>query len=316
MEPEGGDDPLLAFAHRAAFSDRRGYIDRLAPLVLTALGEAGVDAMVVKGMVVANWLYAPGEARGYVDCDLFVSPDALDAAGAVLGEKGMGCVRDQTRTPEAWTEPHEQVWRRGPAIVELHWRLPGIGADPAQAWALLWARHVEMTVGEATVPVLDPVARTVHLALHAAQHGDVELKPRVDVATAVERLDEETWRQAAVLAAELDATDAFSAGLRLDPRGAALADRLGVPEPSLRWTLLAAGAEEVGAERLLRWRQARGRERLHLTRVGLFPPREQMEMFFPGSSESRRALVAAHARRLVSLPARAVRGWLAIRRAP
>jgi hypothetical protein len=308
------DDPLVAFAHRAAHSNTRQIADRVAVEVVSALGAAGVDALVVKGIAIAHWLYRPDQARGYLDCDVLVAPDRLATAAEALTARGFTCQRDQTLNPEAWTEPHEQVWRRRDgAVVELHWRLPGVEADPREAWPRLWAHRAVLAHGEAELPVLDPAGRTLHVALHAAQHGLVETKPRVDLAAALERLDEETWRAAAALASELEATDAFSAGLRLDPRGARLAERLGIPEPSAKWALLAAGAEEMGAERLLRWRQARPRERLRLTWLGLFPPPEQMEMFDRRARRGRRALAAAYARRLARLPFLALRAWRATR---
>jgi hypothetical protein len=308
------DDPLVAFAHRAVHSATREIADRVAVEVVVALGAAGVDALVVKGVAIAHWLYRPGQARGYVDCDVLVAPDRLAAAGEVLTERGFTCERDQTLNPEAWTEAHEQVWRRRDGgAVELHWRLPGVAADPTLAWPVLWAHRATVPLGDAELAVLDAAGRTLHVALHAAQHGLVETKPRIDLATALEQLDEETWRAAAALASEVEAIDAFSAGLRLDPRGAELAERLGVPEPSTKWALLAAGAEEMGAERVLRWRQAGPRERMRLTWLGLFPPREQMEMFDHRARRGGAALAAAYARRLLRLPPLAVRAWRATR---
>lgn len=306
------DDPLFAFAQRALHSGLRARADRVAAEVIPALRAARADAMLVKGAAIAHRLYAPGQARGYLDCDVLVAPDALDAAGEVLTAAGFHCSRDQTAHPEAWAEAHEQVWRRGGGdVVELHWRLPGIEADPQRAFERLWADRESLELSGAELPVPGPAAAALHIGLHAAQHGREQPRPLVDLATALERVDEATWRAAAALAAELDATDALSAGLRLDPAGAALADRLGLAQPSARWALLAAGADEVGAERLLRWRTARGRERLRLTAHGLFPPREQMVMFDAAAGRGRRALALAYARRLATLPWRLVRAWRA-----
>lgn len=266
-------------------------------------------------MAIARWLYEPTEARGYIDCDVLVSPRHLAAAGEVLVARGFTCRRDQTTNPEAWTEPHEQVWQRPDgALVELHWRLPGLEHDPDQAWETLWEHRDSLPIDDDALPVLDLAGRTLHVGLHAAQHGTTEIKPRADLATALERVDEQTWREAAALAARLGGAEAFSAGLRLDRRGALLADTLGLPQPGPKWALLAAGAEEVGAERMLRWRGATGRERLRLTRLGLFPPREQMAMFDPRSTRGSAALAGAYARRLVRLPALLVRTWRVTRR--
>ena len=72
----------------------------------------------------------------------------------------------------------------------------------------------------------------MHVALHAAQHGP-DTQPAADLERALAIADDELWLRAAGIAAELDATEAFVAGLRLAPPGARLATKIGVAGRSL-----------------------------------------------------------------------------------
>jgi hypothetical protein len=105
------------------------------------------------------------------------------------------------------------------------------------------------------------------VALHAAQHGDRWqplhdgdhwLQPVHDLHRALERVDLETWRRADALAWELGAGPEFAAGLRLDPTGADVADRLGVGDTTPRVVRLLGTPQPPTA-----W----GLERLISTRV-------------------------------------------------
>ncbi len=314
MPGEDFDDPLVDFAARAAGMAPRATADRAAAGVIAALRERGIDALIVKGVAIARWLYRPGEARGYVDCDVLVTPADLGRAASTLAALGLVRVHDQGAAPELWTEPHAQTWA-GPdwGYVDLHWRLPGLDGDPTEVFGLLWAGREPLELPAGTVPVPAPPARVVHLVTHAAQHGG-EGKPRSDLHRALEQVGDDGWRAATALAATLGAGDAFAAGLRVDPRGAELARRLGIGEGSARWRLLASGAESFGAERMLRWSEtASRRERARLAWHALFPPRSQMRIFYPAASGGA-ALARSYVHHAARTPFRAVQAWRAIRR--
>ena len=104
-------------------------------------------------------------------------------------------------------------------------------------------------------------------ALHAAHHGRTYPRPLRDLERALDRLDRETWVAAARLAAELDAVEAFAAGLRLVPAGESLASELDLPAVSSRRRRLMAGDHPAGSDGLLRLMEpAPSRERLRALR--------------------------------------------------
>jgi hypothetical protein len=77
-------------------------------------------------------------------------------------------------------------------------------------------------------------------------------QPLQDLARAVARFDDEVWEEAALLAERLEATAALAAGLRLDPGGSELADRLGLPTDLPFETVLTARHPRRGAVGLYR----------------------------------------------------------------
>jgi hypothetical protein len=256
-------------------------------------------------------LYATDEAVTYVDSDLLSRPGDEESASAVLSDLGFDLQQDDTGLPEWWRE-HEAAWLRArdSVRVDLHRRLVGIGADPETAWAVLAGSAETFTVAGTKARALGPPARLVHVVIHAAQHGEAWGKATVHVERAMEQFHESLWREATRVANQLDATDAFAAGLRLVPGGAELADGLGLPavssvEVALRATTpppVALGFEQLSSADGVRTRAA-------IVWRKLFPPREFIVHWHPPAAENRRKLAMAYVRRPFWLLRRAPRGY-------
>jgi hypothetical protein len=268
------DRALVATAHALA-------LDRTAAQVVAALRAAGIDALVLKGPILARWLYADGTPRPYDDVDLLVAPRHLGAAYRV-------------------------VERIGADPVDLDDALNGAGLEPACAWRLLRERAVVEHVAGQGVLALDPVARAVHVALHAWWHGPAAPKPLEDLRRALGLLPEDGWREAALLADRLRAATGFDGGLALDPAGRELLERLGRPVPRERRATPLAEADP-GVRRLAELRLRHGvRARLHLLRRVIVPVPGEMRAHYPGARRGRAQLAAAYAlrsgRALAALP--------------
>ncbi len=91
--------------------------------VFSALVEAGVATLALKGCRLAYSVYADPSQRLRVDIDLLVSPDCLSAAREVLKEIGY---RPLYSTPGGTPIPQE-TWIRdaepGRHMIDLHWKL-------------------------------------------------------------------------------------------------------------------------------------------------------------------------------------------------
>src|SRR5215218_6100219 len=161
-------------------------VDTVTAEVITALRDAGVRPLLLKGPSIAGWLYRDGVARPYGDSDLLVSPGSYRRAGAVLRELGfrsLGYLSQQHSDSDAWT-------RSDHAYVDLHRSLVGAGASPEIVWKEVAAANTQLLrVGGTNVEVLGIPGRALHVALHAAQHGVDDEQPLQDLRRAVRTVD-------------------------------------------------------------------------------------------------------------------------------
>ena len=311
---EAGDAGRLKAAKAAA---QRLRVDFAAAEVLRGFEQEGIDSLVLKGAPLVRWLYGPGERRGYADCDLLVSPASFDAACEVLKKLGFEPELDEREMPD-WWRSHGIEWFRGSdgASMDLHRTLPGARAPDERVWDVLWSRAQPLDLAGSAAHSLDVPGLALQLALHTAQHGGMTRQVR-ELELALERTDDDTWREVAGLAEELDAVAALGTGLRFVPAGAELADRLGLPA--------AMDVEAVMVERGLgqpmtveRFVQAGGRGRISLVWHKLFPPATFMRKWSPLARRGRAGLLLAYLWRpiwLLRWLPRAVGEWRSARRA-
>ena len=266
-------------------------VDTVTAEVITALRDAGVRPLLLKGPSIAGWLYRDGVARPYGDSDLLVSPGSYRRAGAVLRELGfrsLGYLSQQHRDSDAWT-------RSDHAYVDLHRSLVGADASPDTVWDEVSANTQLLRVGGIDVEVLAIPGRVLHVALHAAQHGVDDEQPLQDLRRAVLTVDDAVWREAAEMARRVDALPAFATGLRLEPVGTLLAEQLELPATRQSLVGLRAGPHvpvAVTLERLATETSLRARARLLF--AALFPPPDYMRKWAagrmgPSSGTGRRA---------------------------
>lgn len=190
-----------------------------------SLTEKGVRCILLKGPSLA-WLY--GGARTYTDTDLLISETNISSAEGVLEEAGF---RQVHLLSLPYDRPwHALTWARADGwTVDLHRTLIGIGVSAEQVWTILSEKTATQVIGGRRIEVLSDPAMALHVALHAAQHGIRVGRPLEDLTRALVKIPFDAWRGAVVMAARLDATDAFAAGLRLTRQGEILASDLGLP---------------------------------------------------------------------------------------
>jgi hypothetical protein len=283
--------------------------------VVRALSDARVQSIVLKGPSLTRWLYTDAAARSSTDVDLLVSPHDFERAEAVLSSLHYellsleGIPYDRPWNAHAWHGP------RG-IDVDLHRALVGVGAPAEEAWQVLRAEVEAMEVGGRRVDVFGPMARALHVALHAAQHGVRYEKAFVDLERALEAVPTATWERAAELAVRLDAVPAFVAGLSLLPTGAAIVDGLALPKAeSVEAVLLATSPPPTagGFEWLARVPGVRAKAVFLLHK--LFPPAAWLRTWSPLARRGFLGLAAAYAWRPLWLLLHAGPGLLAWRRA-
>lgn len=295
-------------------------VDAATAEVLRALAAGGTRAILMRGPALERELHDPARRRTYTDTDVLVAPGDVVRAGAVLAGVGFELLIDH-RDHGGVVEPHAQEWVREPRDerVDLHWRIPGVNAAPERAWAALSARTAPIEVGGAAGETLDRPAHALLVALHAGHHGDSRRGPLRDLDRALATIDRDTWGAAARLAAELDAGEAFAAGLGVVPAGAALARELRLGEVRSARRRLMAGGAPPGSIGLLGILEAPTvRHIAAAARVRLFPAPDLVRRTSALARRGRAGLALAYAIRLAQrvwqLPA-AVRAVRASRRA-
>jgi hypothetical protein len=202
-------------------------------------------------------------------------------------------------------------------LIDLHRWLPGARAAPAAAWEALVARRMWIEIGGRQAAVLDRPGQAMHLATHAAQHGPAFQKHVHELALALERWPGDVWDAARILAEEVDATEAFAAGLRLLPEGEVVAARLGLQSTAeLDWTLRHRHERPRGTFHVQALADARGTgERLDILRRSLLPGRVWLMNQHPWARPGGPRLIVAYGVHLARAPVWAGRAWLYRRRA-
>jgi hypothetical protein len=280
---------------------RKLAVDATTARVVRQFGGAGVRSIVIKGPTLQRELHADGTLRPYTDTDLLVAPWDLEAAGRALESLGFVLIIDH-REHRGIAEPHAQEWGPSPAVklVDLHWRVAGVNESPERAWEIFVRGTTPFSIGGALAECLDRPGMALLVGLHAAHHGPAMRRPMADLARALERFDRETWVAATDLAAQLDATEAFAAGLRIDPDGAVLARKLGLAAASGPQRRLIASSPPPGALGLLSAVEASGATaRLQAIRDALLPRATFMRAGYPLARRGRTGLALAYCARLL-----------------
>ena len=292
-------------------------IDAATADVLNGFSAAGVQSLLLKGTSIARWLYDKGEPRPYGDFDLLVRPADRAVAEQVLSELGFEQDMDEADMPTWWRE-HGIAWLRHEDAValDLHRTVAGVGVDDETVWTVLARSTDTILVGNTQASALPVHGLAFHVALHAAQHGEGWDDMLAELNRAIERADMATWRAAAELAASLDATPAFSAGLRLVPAGRELADELGLPTVQPVDIALRAATPPPLALGFDRLAQARGlRARLSILRHKVLPPPSFIRHQFPRTRGGRLGLALGYLQRWRWLVRKAPAGFRAWRKA-
>lgn len=279
-------------------------LDQALGEIVRRFGRDGIRPLLLKGPAFARWLYDEPGDRMYRDLDLLVAPESFTAARHGLEDLGFRTSDERLRVHER--APHHEVWERPGRIalvVELHRTFGLLEATPDRAWRTFSAGATTTVVGACEVSVPSPAVSALLVALHVAHHGVAVTKPQRDLARALNRVDIETWRQAAALAGELGAAVAFTAALRLSPTGSMLADDLGlvagVGSRDFRLRMASDAAPARGLDELLRTPGLA--RRLARLAEELIPSREFMVRGYPAARRGPLGLVAAHATRMATL---------------
>jgi hypothetical protein len=205
---------------------RNFAVDALTAEVAGAFGREGIETLVLKGPVLARWLY-PDEVRTYVDCDLMVAPGSRARAIDVLERLGFLEHLPWMPAPLSLDAGGTAFNRPGEGMVDLHCQLPGLDGDADAIWGRLTVSAERQVIAGVELRVPDRDTVLLHVVLHAAHHANVvDGKPLEDLRRALALVEGAEWFSALELARAYQGVPAFASGLRLLPEGEDLARRL------------------------------------------------------------------------------------------
>jgi hypothetical protein len=146
-----------------------------AATVLSALREAGVETVLMKGMALASTVYPNARSRPKGDLDLWIQPEQRLEAIAALEKVGYHR-RDKETRPVAWRllyggEQQMVSDRPGSGLVELQW--PAIRHEWLRQTARveheeIWRRRQRITVEGQPTHVMALEDMLIHVCVHHA----------------------------------------------------------------------------------------------------------------------------------------------------
>jgi hypothetical protein len=177
-------------AYRDYVAAANAYKIESVQRVLARLQLAGVPCLLLKGAALNATIYEPGR-RPTTDIDVLVHETDARMAERVLGNAGCRPGADLVRPdffPRYYCE-REYATRRTPSVkIDLHCRpfhvLRYGRTVPDRA---MWANAREVRFGETTALIPGPEEMLIHLAVHAACHGNTELRWLHDIKAWIER---------------------------------------------------------------------------------------------------------------------------------
>ena len=177
--------------------------------------DLGIRALVIKGPLMTTQGLRTERPSG--DADVWVDPSRFSEF--VMTLEGFGWRRVYTEARHTILPRHSVAMRhaRWACELDVHDRIPGFFADPAEAFELFWSRRTSGVVAHADVLTSDRVGNAAILAvnlLRAHQPGSAttELEPLADVVRAFDAEQQSTF--AGVVAAS-GANDTVGPFLRL-----------------------------------------------------------------------------------------------------
>jgi Uncharacterised nucleotidyltransferase len=270
---------------------RKLEMDSLTAEVVSIFGVEGIEALVLKGPVLAAWLY-PGELRVYRDSDIMVAPKDRARAVGLLEEMGF---RSWALAPLS-VDPGGTDFRLGDKSVDLHSAIPGLFGSPESIWADISARSERLHVGGIELSIPDRDTLLLHVVVHAGHHANMAaFRAFEDLRRAIACSCEEQWQRALDLARTYDGVAAFAAGLRTVPGGRELAVGLGVDNVLTHRFCLRSENDAIAEEITALFTSNTGRKQKLATVVGeLFPRPPYMRYWSPLARHGGIGLMAAY----------------------
>lgn len=187
--------------------------------VIGELQAHGIEALAIKGPLLARVAYAELSSRQAGDIDLVIHRCDLQRTRELLSKSGWHVSAPLHAGAEAallQADYHIPLTNRSTGTsLELHWALtrPGLAAMRNATWP--WRHACRVLLGGRPINALNPEASLVYLCVHGCKHHWQRLGWICDVAAISHPGTDIDWRAALSLAADAGASRMVALGLRL-----------------------------------------------------------------------------------------------------
>lgn len=147
--------------------------------------DAGIAALVIKGVALSLQTTGTLTGRGAGDVDLLVHPDDVSTAREALVAAGWGIKEGASLAPgRLWkwvSYMRREALFPGTSIdVDLHWRV-GVHVRPLPSTSELLTRAVPVEIGAVSIPTLSPSDALAAACMHAHLDRYARLRSLVDI---------------------------------------------------------------------------------------------------------------------------------------
>jgi hypothetical protein len=169
---------------------RNARLFRETAFAVSALSEAGIPTLLLKGLHLASEVYEEPALRSMADLDLMVPLPQLAEAERVLLNRGYGS-RPRRDVAAQARRLHHLAWLEHPTgeIIELHHTIEAPTSPFRIESETLWAGARQIQIEDVAAYVLSDEHLLLHLCLHLSYHHGFRrapLKGLVDLATLLE----------------------------------------------------------------------------------------------------------------------------------
>ena len=179
------------------------YGTRLCLHVLSLMEHAGIEARIIKGHCVGQYLYGDAALRDSRDVDLVVQPADAARAADVLAKAGFAPQVDiewfkDSRFLKSNREASFKALR-GAFEIDLHWALSYRWVPELLNMSeVLSTSKVSLTIANKTVPWFDPVTLFLIHASNIISSQHIEMKAYTDIVLIFDRLTDDQRRAVSV----------------------------------------------------------------------------------------------------------------------
>jgi hypothetical protein len=220
--------------------------------VISSLQGAGIEAVPLKGAVLATGVYGDIGLRPFSDIDLLIRREHLAEAESVVQRLGY---EPEVLIPaayrERWMEQQcELTFRRaGMSRVELHWDIAHPHFTLKTGVEKFWSRLRRAQIGDASVPDLSEQDLLFTLIVHGTRHAWSRLMWLVDVAEMLRTSREIDWQLFAKNAEEDGATRMLATSLVLAKNGFDVS----LPSEAMAWAYSDPIAQKLAQRVFAHW---------------------------------------------------------------